>query len=562
EVVRGLAKDPGDRHPSMDALLVTLTRRPARRRRLLIAGSIGLSAALLLSSVLAVNELRRSRALSACADEGRAIDEIWNSGSSQRLAEALAATGSPYAATSHERMVAWLDPFAEAWARDRSELCRARVEETIAPELDERSQACFDEQLDRLGAMVDVFAHADVEMVAGAAKAAAVFSQLDSCTDEQALLQRPAIPVELAASSELRTARRQLARAAALIDAGDYAAGIAQAREAQAVGELLSFAPLEAEARLLAAGAHSELGDYGEVVEELRTAYHVASVAGSDLLAARAASLLLRVLGYHMARGAEGLIWADVAEAALARLQRTEGLDAAQLANNIGLVHETLGDFDEAERWHRQALKLRRTLLSADHPETAHSYANLGNLALQRGRLDEALRWHQRALAVRTRSLGPGHPDVARSLSNTGRVYLARGEIVEALDHFERAHEIFVVTVGGQNRAGARVLDYIGRAQRAGGDLELARIFFSRALAIQNELLGSGHQETAQTMLDLGEVLLDLGDFEGAGATIHAAADTLAGKLDPSHPARRQAERALHRLAARVEALDDTGGDG
>ena len=38
-------------------------------------------------------------------------------------------------------MVAWLDPFAEAWGRDRSALCRARVEETIAPELDDLGAA-------------------------------------------------------------------------------------------------------------------------------------------------------------------------------------------------------------------------------------------------------------------------------------------------------------------------------------------------------------------------------------------------------------------------------------
>jgi tetratricopeptide (TPR) repeat protein len=358
------------------------------------------------------------------------------------------------------------------------------------------------------------------------------------------------VPEQLANSPERAAVGRSLARASALSDAGDYVGALALAREALATATMLAWDPLEAEARLLAASIHSELGDHEEVTRELRAAYKLAVTSGSDTLAARASIMLLRVYGYHLARAREGLAWADVAEALLERLDRQESLDAAQLANNVALAHEVLGDFDESERWHMRALELRTRVLTAEHPETGHSFGNLGNLALRRNDLDAALRWHQRALAVRSAGLGPNHPDVGRSHANIGRVQLARGQLDEALEHFRQSLALFDVIFGRRHAVTARVLDSIGRVHRERGEHELALEYFSQALDIQRELLGEQHPDTAQTLLDIGLLQIATRQFEPAYESLQAAASGFEAALGVEHSFGSAVADAFARLCA------------
>jgi tetratricopeptide (TPR) repeat protein/predicted Ser/Thr protein kinase len=536
-VVRGLATEPRHRHRSMDELLIALGRDPSRRRRVIaVAGAVVLASAVAVGVVVRTSQERAEQTRAECEAAGQSIDAVWNAEARASLERALLATESPFAGTSYERMTAWLDPWAARWARERTEVCvRAQLDQQLGADGYARAVVCFDEQRDRLAALLDAFGSPDALMVAGAAKAAASFSQLESCADERVVAQRPVVPEALASSPERAEVGRLLVRASARADAGDYVGALALAREALATATMLGWDPLEAEARLLAASIHGELGDYEDVTRELRAAYKLAVTSGNDALAARASIMLLRVYGYQLARAREGLAWADVAEALLERLDRGESLDAAQLANNIALAHEVLGDYDESERWHMRALELRTRVLTADHPETGHSYANLGNLALRRNDLDAALRWHQRALAVRSAGLGPNHPDVGRSHANTGRVQLARGQLDEALEHFRRSNAIFEATFGRRHTVNARVLVSIGRVHRERGEFRVALEHFSEALDIQRELLGDQHPDTAQTKLDIGLVEIDLGELEAAQASLAAAAAGFEAALGVEH---------------------------
>ncbi len=550
-VLRGLANQPEQRFASMHELLAALASDPSRRRRWLLGTFAGLAVILVVTGLaLTATRVRTERTLADCERQGRAIDEIWTEQTQAALERSLTSTGSPFAQTSFAHMRTWLDPWAERWAKERTQVCvQANVEGSLGRELEAQAIECFDDQRERLATMLDVFANADARMVAGAVKAAAAFSQLESCADERTLAQRAVLPERLAHQSapELGRVRQGLSRASALADAGDYMAAQVVANAAVDGATSLEWKPLEAEALLVRATIDSEIGDYTEVLVDLRRAYKLASSAGNDGLAAKAAISLLRVLGYHLARTDEGLAFADVAEPLLDRLGLGSGLDAAQLANNIGLVHETRGDFDQSEIWHRRALVLRESLLGADHPETGHSYANLGGLARLRGDLDAALRWHSRALEVRTQGLGPSHPDVARSHANLGRVYLARGQLDQALIHLDESYAILERTLGAEHRVAARVLDSIGEVHRERGELGVALDHHRRALAIQTTLLGANHPETAQSQLGIARVLLAQGQLELAATHVEATTAAFA-ELGPDHPSSKAVRALLDQL--------------
>ena len=67
--------------------------------------------------------------------------------------------------------------------------------------------------------------------------------------------------------------------------------------------------------------------------------------------------------------------------------------------------------------------RLREEVLGPMHPDTATSLNNLAVLYNSQGKYDDAEPLFKRALAVREEVLGPMHPDTATSLNNLAVLY-------------------------------------------------------------------------------------------------------------------------------------------
>ena len=64
--------------------------------------------------------------------------------------------------------------------------------------------------------------------------------------------------------------------------------------------------------------------------------------------------------------------------------------DVATSYNNIGLVHESLGDFEKALFHHEKALEIRTRAFGQDHRDVASSKENIGLLFKETKRKQEA----------------------------------------------------------------------------------------------------------------------------------------------------------------------------
>ena len=507
-VARGLATEAAQRWPSMRELLEALGRDPAARRRpWILAGGALVVGGGVATSFIARSQLEREQKLEACDARAAEIDDVWSAEAKARLSEALVLPDGGHDDASTSRVLSAVVAFRGRWATGRHAVCvQHSVDETLDEAAHARAVACFDSQLDRLDALLEVYAGQPGQPGSSAVRAAMTLPQLDDCADAATLSQRPAAPSDPDTRATIADARRTLARASAQAGVGEYKRADELAAAVLEQATALGWAPLEAEARLVAATIEEQLGRYDESVAELHEAFALAAEASDDVLAAQAAVRLLRVLGYHLARGGEALTWARVAEALLTRLHRDDGPDAAQLANDRGLTLQALGDLEGAEAAHREALALRRSLYGEEHGDLGHSYGNLGNVALRLGKLEPARHWHQLALTVRTQALGPAHPDTARSHLHLARVHLAAGDLERAETEAERSRAILEPTFGTEHRVTARVLATLADARRAAGRLDEALELYRRAHGIRQDRLGELHPETAETALALAEL--------------------------------------------------------
>jgi tetratricopeptide (TPR) repeat protein len=130
--------------------------------------------------------------------------------------------------------------------------------------------------------------------------------------------------------------------------------------------------------------------------------------------------------------------------AALAILDSTpEHRSYHHLIGNLGELERTVGNYEQARRYHETALAVRLRQLGPDHPLVGVSLGAIGDVLRCTGDFGEALAFHRRALAVLENSAGVDHPDYATGLSDVGEDLRLLGRAAESLSHQERALEIF-----------------------------------------------------------------------------------------------------------------------
>merc|ERR1712185_782997 len=74
---------------------------------------------------------------------------------------------------------------------------------------------------------------------------------------------------------------------------------------------------------------------------------------------------------------------------------------AAMIFGNLGAAALKLRRYDEAERLHARALRIRRQVLGSYHARVGDSYFNLGNVALKLGDFEQAKAYFGRALDIK-----------------------------------------------------------------------------------------------------------------------------------------------------------------
>ena len=84
--------------------------------------------------------------------------------------------------------------------------------------------------------------------------------------------------------------------------------------------------------------------------------------------------------------------------------------------NNLALVLNSQGKYEEAEQMHRQTLALSESELGKKHPSTLTSMNNLARVLDRQGKYEEAEQMHRQTLALRESELGKKHPETLGSV--------------------------------------------------------------------------------------------------------------------------------------------------
>jgi hypothetical protein len=140
-----------------------------------------------------------------------------------------------------------------------------------------------------------------------------------------------------------------------------------------------------------------------------------------------------------------------------------------QAVENLGLICQHLGRFDEGETYFRRAKIILDKLFPDTHPAHGNYLNNMGGFKLETDALDEAEVLLKKALEIRESVYGRNHPDTATTLHNLGLVYAKRNENKTALSYLEEALKIRTQTLGNGHPRVRRTKGYIDDIRKKTG---------------------------------------------------------------------------------------------
>lgn len=257
----------------------------------------------------------------------------------------------------------------------------------------------------------------------------------------------------------------------------------------------------------------------------------VADYPGAEVLLRRSLAILQKIHGSNHADTAttmsnlgrvldsQGKFGASAGIAAQSSAQSAALADATPVGNDpkaLASQADALaakGQYREAESLQQRVVGIHEGTVGREHPLTATSLSNLGNLLYVQGKFAEAERVHRRALGIREKVLGPEHPDTATSLNNLANVLLEQGKDEQLAPSEQRL----------RLRTELRVFTETENLYR-------------RALAIQEKSLGPEHPALAATLNNLGALLDQRGKAGESEPLQRRALQILEKSLGPLHP--------------------------
>ncbi|MFN7932056.1 MAG: serine/threonine-protein kinase [Bryobacteraceae bacterium] len=197
-------------------------------------------------------------------------------------------------------------------------------------------------------------------------------------------------------------------------------------------------------------------------------------------------------------------------------------LETAVLSN-LGGVLRTQQRYDEAEKYLRECIDIRRRTLKGDHPRLALVLAKLGAVLSDAGRYQEAEPLLREGLAMRQRVYGGAHPDIVGSFSSLAHALTGQGRLEEAEKLYRQALDMSLRMYGPDHRSVAiEDRNLAGILRTTHKDAEAERLLRD-SLRITRKM-PPGHPLLANALLSLGSLLIDTGRAREAEPLLREAA--------------------------------------
>ncbi|MEM9459591.1 MAG: serine/threonine-protein kinase [Myxococcota bacterium] len=525
---RGLAPEPADRWPSVDALLRRLRSLmfPARQRwRWALGGSL-----VVLGGGLGLGWW--SMQPPACQDAAAQLEGAWGDLSREVVHDALLRAGGDHPQHTWTRVEQRLDEYATHWGEAYAEACeQTHVRAEVPPAVLDLRMACLRRARVELGAAA--VALGDPDNASRAIQLVDALPPPGMCLDETTLHFDPSLTAEPERFAAVEGVRHELAEIGVLEGVGDFEGALLRASPAVQRARATGFWPVVVEALVRRGRLSWKLRDSEGAQRDLDEAYELAESTGYTVGAARSAIALSELYVASEGRYEDSLHWANTALALARRDQQGTALEAEAL-ERVAIAFHAQGRYSRSAELQRQVLDLQSRL-----PEvgvSARSLQTMANALLELGRLDQALDYHQRALEQVEQRLGPNHVAVGHALNNYAAVLMKQGRHGDAISRLERVIQIREAAFGPDTPRLVSALLNLAAARIEQEQLPLAEESLARVLEIIDEHFDGEHPHLTTALTSFGLLYARRGEVALARESYDRAVVNGERTLGEDHP--------------------------
>ncbi|KAK6356076.1 hypothetical protein TWF718_000450 [Orbilia javanica] len=236
------------------------------------------------------------------------------------------------------------------------------------------------------------------------------------------------------------------------------------------------------------------------------------------------------------------------------RLHEEQGYESQMLVdhiNDIALVFDHQGKYDDAMQWYERALAGKEKVLGKDHSSTLDIVNSIAVVFSKQAKYDKAMQWHERALTGKEKVLGKGHLLTLNIVNNIAVVFNNQSKYNEAMQWYERALAGYKKILGENDPSILLIVHNIAAVFKEQGKYDEAMQWYERALAGKEKILGKGHPSTLSTVHNIATVFNSQGKYNEAMRWYERALAGSEKALGKGHPSTLS---TVHNVATALEA--------
>ncbi|MEM7153737.1 MAG: serine/threonine-protein kinase [Myxococcota bacterium] len=557
-IARGLAREPADRWPSMEALVEALAagRRPPRRLGVALA-----VATLAIGSVVYGVMAGSDAPTNPCPTIEEQHAELYGPSAQEAITRAFEGYDRNYDAESSDR-VTQVDAWSRGWAESRVDACEAtQVREEQSGRIMDARLACLAGKRRSFDAMVEVLSEPDDAALLRAVALVDGLPSIERCGDAEAVLSSVEPPTA-EQEPQVRQLEQVLAKVRNESAAGHYEVAQAEAAEALAAARAVGYLPLVAKAQTVAGTIASQQQRNEEAERELVDAAWTALARGDRETALSAAAALVSVQR-DISRVDYTLEWAERARTLSSPhddpwLSASIDLGVSRALREVGRIDEAFAhasrahdhlreqlgpdhlrvasadieraaveylrrNYEQAETLARHGMRVRSDELGERHPQTGRSWMLVASIRSARGQHEEAEVANREALAIMSSAYGPRSRSVGGIYNNLGNVMLAQGHVEDAREAYEAAASIW--EEGGHPDSVVYARWNLGRLHYGQGQAQGALDEMSHAWGLIESTDTGLHALRAKVAMGRGATLLSRGQVDAGCQALQDALD-------------------------------------
>jgi eukaryotic-like serine/threonine-protein kinase len=217
------------------------------------------------------------------------------------------------------------------------------------------------------------------------------------------------------------------------------------------------------------------------------------------------------------------------------RIFGPEHPDTAKTLFDLGQLMRAKGDFDQAEKLFEQALAIQRKVAPQGDLSTANTLCMLGVVHFQHGATDQGEASTRESISLTRKLAGNNHINVAISLNQLGLTEEYRGRLAAAEDYYRQSIEAFRA-IGTHSALEAIVKMNFATNLTMQNKYDEAEASFQDALRTSSDLFGATHSNVAIVMTHYGRMFFLKGDYPKAEQILTNAVAIQRKALPAGHP--------------------------